>query len=232
MPPVAPEVVLWGEDEGLTKWLKAHGIRVKPYAARESAGREVILAAGRAPAPGGLTVFRDLAKRMARGSTVIFLSPAVFGHAGKAEALVPLANKGSLASAGNWLYHADQWAKPHPIFAGLPTGLLDYTFYRELIPDLVWMGLDAPAEAVAGANNTSIDYSSGLLLSVHNLGAGRFILTTLPIRENLGTHPAAERLLRNLLNFAARDDGKPLADLPANFAQQLARWGYGTEAVK
>lgn len=94
------------------------------------------------------------------------------------------------------------------------------------------MGLDAPAEAVAGANNTSIDYSSGLLLSVHNLGAGRFILTTLPIRENLGTHPAAERLLRNLLNFAARDDGKPLADLPANFAQQLARWGYGTEAVK
>lgn len=226
MPQVATEVVVWGEDEGLTRWLTGHGIRVKPFAGKEPVGREVILGAARAPAPGGPAAFRDLAGRIARGATVIFLSPTVFAHGGKAEALVPLAGKGSLTSKGNWLYHADQWAKPHPVFTGLPTGLLDYTFYRELVPDRIWSGLENPAEAVAGANNTSIDYSSGLLLSIHNLGAGRFILTTLPIRENLGTHPAAERLLRNLLHHAARDIAKPLADLPPDFAQQLSRWGY------
>ena len=62
--------------------------------------------------------------------------------------------------------------------------------------------------------------------AVHDLGAGRFILNTLHIRDQLGQHPAAERLLRNMLRFAARDLGQPPADLPAGFDDQLARWGY------
>ena len=56
--------------------------------------------------------------------------------------------------------------------------------------------------AVAGAIKASQDYSSGLMLAVYESGAGRFILNTLLIRENLGSNPAAERLLRNLLNYA------------------------------
>ena len=36
-----------------------------------------------------------------------------------------------------------------------------------------------------------------------HLGAGRFILNNLHIRENLGKVPAAGRLLRNLLRYAA-----------------------------
>ena len=86
-----------------------------------------------------------------------------------------------------WLYLKDEWAKRHPIFDGLPSGgLMDYTFYREIIPDLVLSGQDPPAEAVAGAIKASQDYSSGLMLAVHEFGAGRFILNTLLIRENLG----------------------------------------------
>jgi hypothetical protein len=68
----------------------------------------------------------------------------------------------------------------------------------------VLVGQDPPTEAVAGAIKASQDYSSGLMLAVYDSGAGRFILNTLLIRENLGTHPAAERLLRNLLNAAAK----------------------------
>jgi len=30
---------------------------------------------------------------------------------------------------------------------------MDHTFYRDIIPDPVWAGQDAPAEAVAGAIN-------------------------------------------------------------------------------
>ena len=37
---------------------------------------------------------------------------------------------------------------------------------------------------------------------------------------------AAERLLRNLLNYATRDAAKPPAELPANFAQHLKEIGY------
>ena len=70
------------------------------------------------------------------------------------------------------------------------------------------------------------DYSSGLMVAVHELGAGRFILNTMRVREELGRHPAAERLLRNLLRYAARDAGKPLADLPAGFDAALKTLGY------
>lgn len=62
-------------------------------------------------------------------------------------------------------------------------------------------GQDPPAKAVAGAIKASQDYSSSLMVSVHNLGAGRFVLNTLRIRENLAGNPAAERLLRNMLRF-------------------------------
>lgn len=224
--PVTAEVVLWGEDELLAKALAARGIRVQPWTAADPGRRQVILAGPRPPAPGGAATFRDLARRVARGSTVVFLAPEVFAHGGKPEALVPLARKGSLVTGSNWLYHADQWARPHPIFAGLPTGLLDYAYYRELIPDRTWVGLDPPAEAVAGAINASIDYSSGLLVAVYPMGAGRFVLNTLPLRENLGKHPAAERILRNLINDAARDLGQPPAALPADFDSHLKALGY------
>ena len=103
---------------------------------------------------------------------------------------------------------------------------MDYTFYREIIPDVAWVGQDAPAEVVAGATNTSIDYSAGLMVSVHTLGAGQFILNTLQIRENLGRNPVADRLLLNMLRYAARDAGKPLAELPADFDAQLKALGY------
>ena len=113
------------------------------------------------------------------------------------------------------------------MFDGLPAGgLMDYTFYREIIPDAVWMNQDPPVEAVAGAIKASQDYSSGLMLSVYPLGAGRFVLNTLLIRENLGRHPAAERLLRNLLRSAGNDLQQPVADLPADFEAQLRAIGY------
>jgi hypothetical protein len=54
-------------------------------------------------------------------------------------------------------------------------------------------------------------------VGVYNLGAGRCIVNTLRIREDLGSDPVAERLLRNMLNCAARDLDKPLADLPPDF---------------
>jgi hypothetical protein len=119
-----------------------------------------------------------------------------------------LATKGSIASiTPSWggLYLKDEWTKRHPIFDGLPSGgLMDYTYYREIIPDLVWLGQDPPAEAVAGAIKASQDYASGLMVAVHRLGEGHLILNTLRIRENLSSHPVAERLLRNMLRYASR----------------------------
>jgi hypothetical protein len=199
MPAVKTEVVLAGDDAELAKWLHNHGIRCRPLVAGEAGSREVVLVSKTPPA------FEELWHRVERGATAVFLSPHVFGKGDQSLGWLPLANKGTATPIRGWLYLKDEWAKRHPIFDGLPAGgLMDYTFYREIIPDTVLVGQDPPAEAVAGAIKASQDYSSGLMLAVHESGAGRFIVNTLLIRENLGTHPAAERLLRNLLNYAAR----------------------------
>jgi hypothetical protein len=226
MPVVETEVVLWGDDPRVSEWLAAHQIKTRPFTAGEQKTREVILVGARPPADAA-PAFAALAQHITRGSTAIFLSQEVFKKGDSNVGWLPLTNKGSLTAIAGWLYLNDEWAKRHPIFDGLPAGgLMDYTFYREIIPDALWMGQDPPAEAVAGAIKASQDYASGLRVSVHPFGAGRFILNTLLIRENLGSHPAAERLLRNLLRYAASDLNQPVADPPADFEAQLKSIGY------
>ena len=196
MPPVATKVALFGEDPGLAEWLDAQGIA-------QDASAPVILASG---APPDDDAWAALRQRAERGATVIFLQPGVLAQGDQPLGRSPLANPGTLQHVGGWLYLADEWAKRHPIFEGLPCGgLMDYASYREIIPNTVFVGQDPPAEAVAGSMKTSQDYASGLLLGVWQLGEGRVVLNSLHIRENLGTHPAAERLLRNLLNYAASE---------------------------
>ena len=197
MPPVKTEVVLAGEDATLAKWLTNYGIRSRKLADGEPSQHEVILVSTGPPA------FEELWRQVQRGATAVFLSPEVLRKGNESLGWLPLASRGTVSPIRGWLYLKDEWAKRHPIFDDLPSGgLMDYTFYREIIPDTVLVGQDPPTEAVAGAIKASQDYSSGLMMAVYKSGAGRFILNTLLIRENLGTNPVAERLLRNLLNYA------------------------------
>jgi len=104
---------------------------------------------------------------------------------------------------------------------------MDYTFYREIIPDFRFRGQDAPDEAVAGAFRTSYDsHLSETMLSVHKLGNGRFILNTLRVRPALGRDPTAERLLRNMLRYAAVDAAKPAVPAKSNIDELLSALGY------
>ncbi len=225
MPAVKSEVILWGSDPELAQWLQKNNIKARPFAGEKQTGRELILVSGNQP--GGEEAFRDLTTRIARGSTAIFLSPSVFAKGDQAYGYVPLANKGSVAVLPSWLYHKDEWCKKHPIFDGLQSGdLMDYTFYREVIPDTAWVGQQPPAEVVAGAFNSSLDYSAGLMVAVHKLGEGRFVLNTLLIRETLLHNPVAERLLRNMLIYGTGDLDKPLTNVPDDFGAQLQAMGF------
>ena len=138
-----------------------------------------------------------------------------------------MVNKGHRVGLPVWVYHKDDWAKNHPIFEGLPAGcIMDHTFYREVISNIGFTGQDVPAEVVVGSINTGCAYHSALMVGVYHLGAGRFTLNTLRIRENLGNDPVAERLLRNMLRDATRDVAQPVADLPVDFETQLKAMGY------
>jgi len=252
MPPVKHEVVLCGHDPELADWCTARGIRNSNAFAPEQRERELILVSGILPTDRS-AVFTDLARRVARGSAAVFLSADVLTDptpsSGESAAAsigsglplrwAPLAppSRPTLATVHHWYFRMDHWAKPHPILQGLPAaGIMDYTFYRDILSDRLLNMAEAPLESVCGAIQTSVVFwgehsqfqepEAGLLISVHQSHAGYFIVNTLRIRENLGLVPAAERLLRNALNYAAKDLEQPLAPLPKDFDRQLRTFGY------
>ena len=228
MPKVEPEVTLWGDDPDLAKWLTDHGIRNRPFASGAAQNARELILVGNRPAAGDAKAFRELAEHLARGSQAVFLSFDVFKKGDDAPTFwLPLAQKGVRTGLPVWLYHKDDWAKNHPIFDGLPAGcILSDTFYREIIPNNGFNGQDGLETAVAGMIDASSNYGSALTVGVFRLGAGRFVLNTLRIRENLGKDPVAERLTRNLLRFAAADTAQPVANLPPDFENQLKAMGY------
>jgi len=226
MPAVETEIVLMSGDQDLAAWLTSHGIAHRPYVPGKQEAREVILCSG-SPTVEPAVMFKDLAQRIARGSTVIFLTTDTYAKGSETTGWLPLGAKGSVSGIARWLYHADEWCKRHPIFEGLPAGgVMDYGYYRELIPDLVFADIEPATDPVAGAINASWGYQSGLTVGVYKLGEGGFLLNSLRIREHLGKVPQADRLLRNMLRFAARDLDKPLMELPANFEALLQAFGY------
>jgi hypothetical protein len=226
MPRVETEVVLLSQDPAVARWLATHGIKTRPYSADTPSTREVILASGKPPG-NPATLFPDLARRMARGATVVFLTPDTFARGNDSTGWLPLKAKGRVAGIARWLYHADDWARRHPIFEGLQAGgVLDYSLYGELIPDVVLGDIEPADEPVAGAINASWGYQSGLLVGVYKLGAGRFVVNTLLVRDHLGKVPQADRLLLNMLRYAASDAGQPPVDLPAGFDVFLKSVGY------
>jgi hypothetical protein len=64
------------------------------------------------------------------------------------------------------------------------------------------------------------------MLGVYRFGAGRIVLNTLNILDNVDKHPAADRLLLNIIKYAARNTTEPLAPTPASFDATLKEIGY------
>ena len=52
------------------------------------------------------------------------------------------------------------------------------------------------------------------------------LVRTLGILENVGHHPAADRLMLNLIHHAAGTTQTPLAPLPQDFAERLTVIGF------
>jgi hypothetical protein len=126
--------------------------------------------------------------------------------------------------------------RPTPLCVGPGAGLGGIPFILWLL--WPWIGL---AQAHPPALNRPIDDDQRVRDSENDLGHGLLTksfsgnpttpssipCTRSPFNRNdLGTDPVAELLLRNLLNYAARGLDKPLANLPADFQEQLKTIGY------
>ena len=211
MPAVKQPVLIWGEDTELSARLWSLGIPCRPFTAEAGATDGVIVASRQIPPPGGKAALDALMEKVSNGAQVLFLDPEVFASGSDPTFHLPLAEKGTAANPfdTSCYYAKDEWAKAHPVFAGLPSGgILDFAYYRELLADRLWQGQDTPDETVAGAIATSFGYYSGTRFAIYHRGKGRWILNMYHLRENMGKHPAAERLLRNTLNYLASENRK------------------------
>jgi len=169
---------------------------------------------------------------------------------------LPLAKKCRCYEFVHWLYQKECVVKPHPVFNGLPNkGIMDFNYYGQVIPKYILYGRETPNLVVAPTSLVTASWSSYdgqenpegviaaapavgyscrdgfasgvfVLIGSHPFGAGRFALNTLRILENIDTHPAADRLLLNMIRYAAESTKGPVVALPEDFDTTLKMIGY------
>jgi hypothetical protein len=231
----APAVVTLGLEKRIEDWLKAKGIAVAPLAEGAAAGqRQVVLVGGQAGALPDASRWASVLRGVAQGSVAVFLDPEVFGKGNDPTGWVPLKNKGRLTRFPDWLYHKECIARRHALFAGLaPAGIMDWDYYGPLITSRFFEGQDTPTDvaavAIAVCHSSRPDgYAAGVMLGAYAFGAGRFVVNTFDALGQVDRHPAADRLLLNLVAYAAGVLAQPPGALPPDVPGMLKELGYDT----
>jgi len=229
---ISRPLAAWGPDERVRNWLASQGATMHDFPGSPAGQRQVILVGDLSAAGAEAATWQELARRVAAGSMAVFLAPAALRRGDDPTGWLPLQKKGRVYDFNDWLYHKECVAKAHPIFEGLAApGIMDWDYYGPVISRTLFDGQDTPLEVMAAAFALGYSipggYASGWMVGAYRFGAGRFVFNSFKILENLGAHPAADRLLTNLVQYADRQvSAEPPAPLPADFAAQLAAIGY------
>lgn len=206
LPRMNDKVTVWGIDRKVVSWLEAHGVTCRSFGDAPVKKADVILVGQ--PSDVTRSTWTKLLSRIERGGSAVFLKPQVFRQGEDSTFRLPLANKGICTFFNDWLYHKECVARQHPIFAGLQTGgILDWDYYDQIISHDMFQGQKAPDETIcaafaAGYNSAAIKddgYVSGIMMGRYAQGAGSFVVNTLNILDHVDCHPAADRLLLNLV---------------------------------
>jgi hypothetical protein len=157
-----------------------------------------------------------LRDRIEKGATVVFASAKPFltklvtpPEGWTPPTVLPLGEVVKAREFHDWLYHKDIMARRHPVFDGLQSGgLLDWSYYGQVLGHNIYDCTQNPDEVIAAAFAVGYcckgGYDSGLVIAALNFGKGRIILNSLQVLEYLDRHPAADRLLLNLIREAQR----------------------------
>lgn len=170
-----------------------------------------------------------------QGNRVVHLDAR--SHVENGVGWLPLEQKTPFTYFDDWLYHKECVAKNHLVFDGLQAkGIMDWEYYGPVISPTLFESREEAAEVMAATfavgYPSATGYASGLMLAEYPFGNGRFMVNTFNILENIGTHPAADRLLLNLIRHAANSAHGPATPLPKGFEAVLKRIGYGAVGVR
>jgi Glycosyl hydrolases family 2/Glycosyl hydrolases family 2, sugar binding domain/Glycosyl hydrolases family 2, TIM barrel domain len=208
LPRLSGSAMTWGLNEHAVAWLGEHGLTCRPLAAGRPGAGDLILVFK--PFEHEITggALGALFEGVAAGAIAIFLNHKALNDGKTPTGFLPFSAKGSAYAFADWLYHKECVARRHPVFGGLQApGILDWDYWGPVIPREIYEGLTTPDETMAASFVTAHHkcpggYGCGLLLAAYNHGAGRIILNTFHLLENLDQHPAADRLLLNLIAHA------------------------------
>ena len=206
----------WGVDETACDFLAAHGYSCEPYTSQKQAAGEAlpVLVGDVALCPDHEELWNSLRQELEAGAQVIVLSPNPFrtdlaqpdDPPEKAPEKHPWHDLLQSRHFQDWLYHRKCVGKRHPLFSGLQSGgILDWEYWGEVVGH-AWFAMpqnpcDVMAAGFAVGYSCPGGYDSGVLISRQRVGQGTLLFNSLAVLEHLGRHPAADRLLLNMLAF-------------------------------
>ena len=207
LPRLHGRAALWGIPPAVEQWLSQHGLDTCPFPEVQAGGPDLLLVGEPPAGPESAPAWEALVRRVEQGSVAVFLSPRAFRLGDDSTHWLPLEQKGRCVDFHDWLYHKECVAKAHPVFEGLQAaGIMDWDFYEEVIPHALFEGQETPDEVAAAAFAVGYScpggYASGVLVGAYRKGRGALVLNTLRVLEGVGRHPAADRLLLNLVRYA------------------------------
>ncbi|WP_158748771.1 glycoside hydrolase family 2 protein [Acidobacterium sp. S8] len=232
LPHLHQDVVTLGIPRDVETWLNAHGVASVSFTSAAPLQKHKVILVGDIPQnQSTASQWTSLARDIATGSTVIFLSPLAFAREKENAAWLPLTKKGRIYKFSDFLYHKECVAKPHPVFEGIEAnGILDWYYFGSVLPSYVFDGQDTPDEVIAAAFAAGYTapggYASGVLLGKYSFHAGAFIVNSFPMLEHIDQHPVADRMLLNLIQYAGTLPKGEAVALPSDWDDQLKKIGY------
>ncbi len=207
-------LLTWGVERRVQDWLSAHGYICHTYHPEATRARNLVVVGDVHPSAANARAWLALRRRMENeGAQVLLLSNGPFRT--KSETPIRMVTQEQLpwgpAIQGrqfhDWLYHKEVVARKHPAFDGLQAGgILDWYLYGQVISGDVFDCAETPQEVIAASfaagYNCPSGYDSAVLIGATPMGKGHVVFNSLHVSEHVGRHPAADRLLMNLVSVA------------------------------
>ncbi len=209
---------LWHVGPEATAWLESRGFTCRPFVPGKTrlTQRAAVLVGAVPPTPENLAGWEALQAAIKAGAKTLILSVEPFCSTPDKPRTLPWGD--TVKARGwfhDWLYHRESVGRRHAVFAGLQSGgILDWHYWGGVVGHASFDASTKVDEVIAATFAVGYccdgGYDTGLLIAQRRWGKGRLMLNALPLLDHLGKHPAADRLLLNLIAAAKEEpQGRP-----------------------
>ena len=200
-------VVAWGIGKPVQRWLERQGFACCPLDPDASRPKCPVLIGDVDPNARSRRTWDIITRWLEAGTTVLLLSPKPLRCDQADTSHLPWGEAIRARTFHDWLYHKDVVIKRHPIVEGLQSGsLLDLSHWGHVVGHDMFDCDQAPDEVITAAFAVGYScpggYDSGVILGSQTMGKGRLIFNALQVLPHISRHPAADRLLLNLISYA------------------------------